>query len=406
MGQKVVLRTKYKFHLSKKLLFIAMSFLIMIGVSTSVFAEGIHPDLGKWQTYFEGEYGKGDTFFTLNFKTDGTVNIVKQYTGKNKTEDATWKMDGDNLQITSNTGGEIKDFNNKNLVKVDKNTFKWTPEGKSKTFNFTKTNTGFSIFHLFMILIVLVLINEICRRFKNIGYLIYLVLPIVLLPLWLNGDITVWFRWVKLYSVVFAAGFFTLIRFTKLGDKKWARWIVAAFLCLNILEACMQDFSCGYLPSILNATAGLINIVILSRWAQIGPDNSKERDMVWPGMTTFWIIAYDIWNITFVYLQFPEHAAFHIMVLLSCTLPAIFIKKGTWLQARAFTLGAWMMYLFTFQPWIDRQLIVLPRNDGIMLALGILSISANIIYAILHFRWKYTKKAPKKLQIGQNAKAY
>jgi hypothetical protein len=104
-----------------------------------------------------------------------------------------------------------------------------------------------------LILIVLVLINELCRRVKYAGYIIFLAGPIILLPVWLNSDITMWFRWAKLYSAAFlGGGFFTLVRFIKIGEKKWAKWSVAAVLIINILEACTQDFSCEYLPNIFN----------------------------------------------------------------------------------------------------------------------------------------------------------
>ena len=227
--------------------------------------------------------------------------------------------------------------------------------------------------------------------------MLYFIIPIAFIPIFINSGITHWFRWVKLYSAILGAAWFTLIRFTKLGEKNWAKYIAAAILCLNIAEACTQDFSMGYLPNVLNAIGGVLNIIVLSRWKGIGPDATKDRDMVWPGMTTFWIIAYDIWNITFVYLNFPEHAAYHIMVLLSCTIPALFIKKGTWLQARAFTLASWMMYLFIFEGFINANVVALPRNNSLMLAMGALSFVANVIYAFYHFRWFFFKKAPKKI---------
>jgi len=49
-------------------------------------------------------------------------------------------------------------------------------------------------------------------------------------------------------------------------------------------------------------------------------------------MTIGWILAYDIWNITFVYLNFPNTVLFTAMVVLAPTLAAVFIKPGTWMQ--------------------------------------------------------------------------
>jgi hypothetical protein len=401
MKKNIMLKAKGIFKLPKSIWALGITFLLLIGIAPTVFAGNTNTDLGKWQTNVQGGAGKGDTYLELNFNNDGTVKIKKQATGINDQEDnATWKITGDELSIN---GKIIKDFNGKKIIKADKGTYKWVPEGEATQVNVTKIEKGLSIVHFLMLLIVLILVNELCRRVKYAGYILFLAGPIILLPVWLNSDITMWFRWVKLYSAaLLGGGFFTLVRFTKIGEKKWAKWAVAAVLCLNILEACIQDFSCGYLPNTLNAIAGILNIIVLSRWLFIGPDNSKEKDMLWPGMTTFWIIVYDIWNITFVYLNVPGHTSHHIMVLLACTLPAIFIKKGTWLQARGYTLGAWMMYFFTFSNFVDRMDIMLPRNKTIMMTMAILSISGNIIYAILHFTWKYTGKAPKNIEVGQN----
>lgn len=250
----------------------------------------------------------------------------------------------------------------------------------------------FSVLHLFLVLIALLALNELFRRFKWATLFAFVALPIVLIPVWFNSEIDHWFRWVKLYSVVFAVIWFTLFRFTKLGEKNFAKFIAAAFLAVNIAEAVTQDFSMLRIPNALNAVAGILSIITLSGWKGIIPDrNCKEQDMVWPEMTLFWIIAYDIWNWTFVYLNFPEHASYHIMVLLACTIPAFF-KRSLWLQARAFTLGAWMMYLFTFQPFIDNHIVWLPDHSIFLWLAASLSLGANGLYAILHFRRKFAQK--------------
>ncbi len=200
---------------------------------------------------------------------------------------------------------------------------------------------------------------------------------------WAKQDISYWFKWVKLYSVVGAAIFFIAMRYTKVHKFTWAKLICALFLAVNIAEAVAQDFSMGYLPNILNGVAGTLNIITLFYgWKMIGPDKSKTKDMVWPLMPILWIIAYDVWNWTYVFLNFPGSSSAHIMVLLSCTIPALFIKRGTWLQARAFTLAAWFIYYFTF-PRVSEQLqILIPRNYTLMMIAAIASIGLNIIYAI------------------------
>jgi hypothetical protein len=141
------------------------------------------------------------------------------------------------------------------------------------------------------------------------------------------------------------------------------------------------------LPNILNGIAGVLNIITLFYgWKEIGPDNSKEKDMVWPKMTIFWIIAYDIWNIVYVYLNFPGSTSAQAMVILSCTIPALFIKKGTWLQARAFTLAAWFMYYFTFPRYTEQMELLVPRSYNLMLAVASISILANIVYFFIFIK--------------------
>jgi hypothetical protein len=176
----------------------------------------------------------------------------------------------------------------------------------------------------------------------------------------------------------------------------WVKLIAALFLAVNIAEAVSQDFSMGYLPNILNGIAGILSIITLFYgWKQIGPDKSKHKDMVWPAMTVFWIVAYDIWNIVYVYLNFPGSTSAQLMVLLSCTIPALFIKKGTWLQARAFTLAAWFMYYFTVPRFTEQMELMFPRSYNLMLIVAIISITANLAYFIVWMRMLRKRQALK-----------
>lgn len=357
------------------------------------------PDIGKLQGNMEGNYGEGDSFFALDFKTDGTVVVKKQFSGKNLSEEKTWNLNGTSIEINNKKGNQISDFDGKPLKFLEGETY--SVEIGSKTVLFRENHKGISLMHLIGILLGLMFLNEVFRRYKWVAYIFFGLVPLLMIPLWMDSGIVAWFRWLKLYSVVTACVWFVALRYTKLGTYKFAVFVAAAFLGVNIFEAVAQDFSLGYLPNTLNAIAGILSVITLSKWKNIGPDNSKHKDMVWPAMTMFWIIAYDIWNFTFVYLNFPAHAAFHFMVLLSCTLP-ILPKRGAWLQARAFTLGIWMMYLFTFGSFVDSAIVELPRNYNLMLFFGVLSLVVNLAYAIYHFRYALTGKAPKNFRVGQD----
>lgn len=347
-------------------------------------------DLGVWHGILDGAPGEGSLFYRLEFNSDGTVAVLKQFAGNNVREIKNWTLSGDRLEINSTDHDEIRDFEGASLDRVNANTIHY--QNGDRSFVLTSWNQSSTLIHFALVLLVLMALNELFRRSKRSAIVFFFVLPIVLLPIWLSHDVTYWFKWVKLYSVVFGCVWFTLIRYTKLGEMKFALFGAAAFLALNIAEAVNQDFSMGYLPNMLNAIAGILSIVTLAGWKHIHADSSKEKDMVWPAMTIFWIIAYDIWNFAFVYLNFPGSAATQFLVLLACTIPSLFIKRGTWLQARAFTLAAWFMYYFTFPRFVESQSIALPRNDDLMLAIAILSIAANGVYAIIHFRRKFAAK--------------
>lgn len=389
-----------KFNAFKRTLsLMLMVTMLMIAAMPLAFAEGSSMPK-QIQGAIEGGKGQGSSFYIMKFAEDGTMSLTKQFSGNNLTETKKYLVEGNQLMLTGEVGNQITEFDNRSITIESEGVY--SIQIGEKLLVLKTLNGAVSWIHLILVLLVLMGINELCRYFKIPTVILYFIIPIVLIPYWMNSGITHWFRWVKLYSVVFAAVWFTLVRFTKLGEYKFAKFIASAILCVNIGEAVTQDFSMGYMPNVLNAIGGVFSIITLSRWEAIGPDNTKEKDMIWPGMTVFWIIAYDIWNWTFVYLNFPEHASYHLVVLLACTLPSIFIKKGTWLQARGFTLAGWMIYLFTFQGFIDSNIVALPRNETLMLTMGLLSFGSNVIYAVLHFRWKLTGKAPKSLEVGQN----
>jgi hypothetical protein len=71
-------------------------------------------------------------------------------------------------------------------------------------------------------------------------------------------------------------------------------------------EALVQYFSMGFTPNILNGIAGVLSILTCYYgYKGIKADNSEHKHMIWPKMTILWIIAYDVWNFVYVYLNFP-----------------------------------------------------------------------------------------------------
>jgi hypothetical protein len=215
-----------------------------------------------------------------------------------------------------------------------------------------------------------------------------------------------WFNWVKTYSALAGALGFMAIRFIPgLIEKKAWLFFPAGILALNILEACVRDFqvySFGawegevinhlWLMSgpwnIMNGIAGLLNIVAISGWLGIIISKDKTKDMIWPDMIWPWIIAYDLWNFAYTYNCIPEHSFYAgVILLLSCTIPAFFIKKGAWLQHRAATLAFWTMFIMTFPTFADRVAPVpTTQNPTAFFVVSLVALLANIALVVYQFR--------------------
>ncbi|MDC7224828.1 MAG: DUF5692 family protein [Spirochaetales bacterium] len=264
----------------------------------------------------------------------------------------------------------------------------------------------------FLLLIIVFLglsgFNELFRRSKWFT-IIFLSAATVALSLFVwpttageGTSVNTWFHYVKVYSVVIAALGVTIIRFYPIGEKKAAKAFPAFILALNIVEAVIRDVEIGMVDGgvwhYMNAAAGLISALTISGWLGIYSDKKDKHDMVWPDMTTSWIIAYVLWNFSYIYFCIPEHATFGISTLMSATLPALFIKKGTWGQARAYTLSMWMLFLMTFNGYIDTpgQTIFLPDSPALKMAFGIISLGLNG-YVLIGYVRRIIKKENFKL---------
>lgn len=382
-----------KFNLFQFII-ISMITLLVFNISIINVKASTHSNypVGTWQGIVDGKHGEGGLFYRLDFKLNGNVLVTKQFGDGEIREEKKWEKKDNKIIITSKENDSVKELDDGNLKIIDEKALEYENDFYKTIFK--EHNGTLSIIHWVMALICLIALNELFRRKKWVAIGFFFILPIVMIPLWASNGVTYWFKWVKVYSAVAGSVWFTLIRFTKIGTKNWSKMVVALILSANIVEAVVQDFSMGNLPNILNGIAGVLSIVTLFYgWKEIGPDKSKEKDMVWEKMPIFWIVAYDVWNWAFVYLNFPGSASLQFIVLLSCTIPAIFIKKGTWLQARAFTLAAWFMYYFTFPRFTESVELLVPRNNILMLGIALLSISLNLAYAIVYI--KRYKNEPK-----------
>ena len=234
-----------------------------------------------------------------------------------------------------------------------------------------------------------------------------------------------WFPIVKQYSAL--AGSLCLVAlqvFPKLRYNRWYLIIPPAILAVNIAEAVVRDFQCygihGVDPSqgmvtwggpwnIMNGIAGILNIVTICGWFGIFISKDPSKDMIWPDMIWAWIIAYDLWNFAYTYNCISDHSAYAgLALLLACTIPTFFIKKGAWLQHRAQTLGLWIMFVMTVPQFAD-VLAPIPttHNPTAFFVVSLLALASNAALAVYQFRKiRKLKLNPLKDEIYADTKAY
>ncbi len=269
----------------------------------------------------------------------------------------------------------------------------------------------------FVVLGALIGLNEVTRRWKWGGIAFFIILPIILTifvwPTTAGGDSSTgtWFHWVKVYSALAGCLGFMLIRyFPKVAKIKWVLIFPAAILAINILEACIRDFEVGAMGADgivdgvymlsgpwnwMNGIAGLINLITICGWFGIFISRDKAKDMIWPDMLWFWIIAYDLWNFAYVYNAVGDHSFYAgAALLIACTIPAFFIKRGAWLQHRAHTLALWMMFTMAFPAFVSDSMFAVEtsRNPAALFVISALALVANVavlifqLFTIIKFR--------------------
>ncbi|MEG0568872.1 MAG: DUF5692 family protein [Erysipelotrichales bacterium] len=281
-----------------------------------------------------------------------------------------------------------------------------------------------------VVLFGLMFFNEIARRSKYASLALFIVLPLILtIFVWPKtageGSSTgTWFHWVKVYSALAGCLGFMALRFIKgLDSNKLMLCFPPLILAINIMEAVARDFQVAGMHGMIdgvfmnggpwnymNGIAGIINIITISGWFGIIISKNKEKDMVWPDQLWFWIIAYDVWNFAYVYNCVSDHSFYAgAALLISCTIPAFFIKKGAWLQHRAQTLAFWMMFTMSFPAFVGESKFAVQstHSDTALMTVSALALAINVavliyqVYKIVKF-----KKNPLKDEIHSDLKAF
>ncbi len=72
---------------------------------------------------------------------------------------------------------------------------------------------------------------------------------------------------------------------------------------------------------------------------------NKSKDMVWTDQLWFYIVAYTLWNLSYVYNCASTRSAYAgLALLVSCTIAEFLFQRGVWLQHRAQTLTWFIMF--------------------------------------------------------------
>lgn len=316
-------------------------------------------------------------------------------------------------------------------------------------FNYESGATALSVWMVWILVFALLfLLNELTRRNVYVGFFSFVILPIFLSILWFSvlkdTTYTDWFHLAKVYSATAGCIGFWCIRHLhgtnkktgkdwKLSDNQIALCFPALILAINICEAVARDIEVGLTFSVegggiandsmlvlggswnfMNAAAGILNIITITGWFGICirkiTDKDKSKDMLWPDMLWFWIVAYDLWNFAYTYNCLPGHSWYcGFALLLAPTVCAFTIGKGAWLQHRAQTLALWCMFAQTVPAFIDEGKFAVSSsyNTNWLFVWSLLALLANIlVFAFMVYKAVSTKRNPYKGELYIDMKKY
>ena len=253
-------------------------------------------------------------------------------------------------------------------------------------FQLYSSHAGMQLLGWVLVFVGLILMNEIGRRTKAGGMVIFVIIPIILTVYFIlahvgmfggenNPTVAImdgWFHYFKLYAADIGCVGFMMIKYKwGLGKYDWFKWWPWFIVAANIMIANVSDmesflaayhitgdfsgawwasnegvFIYGGWWNLVNALAGLINIFCMTGCTYLLTSKDKNKsDMIWPDMTIWFILAYDVWNFEYTYLNLPTHSWYcGVALLLAPTFANALWNKGGWIQNRANTLAIWCMW--------------------------------------------------------------
>ena len=288
-----------------------------------------------------------------------------------------------------------------------------------------------SFIALTLLIAALLFVNEITRRSKKVSIVVFCILPVVLAVGVYMGILGSpsgknWFGWVKVVSALAGVYGFMLIRFTKLGEKRFAAIFPLAILSLNIAEAVYRDFEvfatyktptidpAGILIlggpwNIFNGIAGILCILTLTGFTGIRVSKDKSRDLIWPDMTWMYIIGYTIWNFAYVYNCISTRSMYAGFAILTAALIAEYVfKRGAWLQHRAQILSLFAMFSLSVDYQQAAYFKILPTyQESLLMGLSVFSFIFNLgVFLFMVYTMVKRKKNPLKEEIYTHTSYY
>ena len=274
-------------------------------------------------------------------------------------------------------------------------------------------------------------LNEISRRSIKVSMLMYVLLPVLLAIGIFFGPLgsptgKTWFGWVKVVSALIGVYGFLLIRFTKLGTKKFAAVFPAAILSINIAEAVFRELQIfvtyktltvdaggivvqGGPWNILNAIAGVFTIITLTGFVGIRVSKDKSRDMIWPDMTWPYVIGYTLWNYAYVYNGISNRSLYAgFGILTAAVIAEYFFKRGAWLQHRAQILALYTMFSLSVDFQTASFFKVIPTySTGALMSLSVLSFVFNLgVFFFMVYTVRQRKVNPIRQELYVHTDAY
>lgn len=242
----------------------------------------------------------------------------------------------------------------------------------------------FVLFQIIGVTVFLLLAQEALRRARPWAvWGVFFLLPSVLTPYWIRTNDLGFFPWFKFYTVFFCVCWGTVLRFTSLGNRTWARSTIPLLLAVNILEAVVVDTLARGSAHVLTAAAGLLLIATLpfGHYATRVDSSGGCRDLRY-GISRRWVVGYTLWNWAFVYLNYPSLTGHHTAVLAAGLIIAMHDPRG-WLQARASTLGVNLLFTATFFhdmiTWLDTSTWFNEHVGFVIAAFGLVYMIAYTI---------------------------